>query len=64
MRERMNDYSAAIREMGIRRILGRVSEAYGRQILIEGLFQADGHPGNLLVLKGAEACCPAYSTLA
>lgn len=30
-------------------ILSHVSEAYGRMILGEGLFQADGHPGNILV---------------
>jgi len=35
-----------------RRILHRVSEAYGRMILGEGLFQADGHPGNILIGKG------------
>eukprot|EP01025_Chloroclados_australasicus_P041555 TRINITY_DN4403_c1_g1_i2.p1 TRINITY_DN4403_c1_g1~~TRINITY_DN4403_c1_g1_i2.p1 ORF type:complete len:589 (-),score=89.91 TRINITY_DN4403_c1_g1_i2:316-2082(-) len=34
-----------------KRILGRVSEAYGHMILDKGLFQADGHPGNILVLK-------------
>lgn len=39
MRERMGDYSAKIREIGIRRILSHVSEAYGRMILYEGLFQ-------------------------
>jgi predicted unusual protein kinase regulating ubiquinone biosynthesis (AarF/ABC1/UbiB family) len=39
--------------MGINRILSRVSEAYGRMMLYEGLFQADGHPGNILVMKGA-----------
>jgi len=38
--------------MGIQRILSRVSEAYGRMMLYEGLFQADGHPGNILVMKG------------
>ena len=40
MRERMSDYSAKVQQMGMRRILSRVSEAYGRMILIEGLFQA------------------------
>jgi predicted unusual protein kinase regulating ubiquinone biosynthesis (AarF/ABC1/UbiB family) len=34
-----------------RRILSQLSEAYGRMILGEGLFQADGHPGNILVQK-------------
>ena len=32
-------------------ILSNLSEAYGRMILGEGLFQADGHPGNVLVRR-------------
>lgn len=39
-----------MREVACRRVLSRVSEAYGRMILGTGLFQADGHPGNILVL--------------
>lgn len=35
-------------------ILSRISEAYGRMILEDGLFQADGHPGNILVQEGAK----------
>ena len=33
-------------------ILRRLCEAYGRMIFGEGLFQADGHPGNILVQRG------------
>jgi predicted unusual protein kinase regulating ubiquinone biosynthesis (AarF/ABC1/UbiB family) len=44
--------SEAQRRLGARRILSRVSEAYGRMVLLDGLFQADGHPGNILVMKG------------
>ena len=40
--------------MAARRILSRVSEAYGRMLLLDGLFQADGHPGNILVMKGGK----------
>jgi predicted unusual protein kinase regulating ubiquinone biosynthesis (AarF/ABC1/UbiB family) len=40
------------RERAARRVLERVSEAYGRMILGEGLFQADGHPGNIMVTPG------------
>jgi predicted unusual protein kinase regulating ubiquinone biosynthesis (AarF/ABC1/UbiB family) len=40
------------RELAARRVLERVSEAYGRMILGEGLFQADGHPGNIMVTPG------------
>lgn len=43
---------AATKRMAARQILGKVSEAYGRMILLDGLFQADGHPGNILVMKG------------
>jgi ABC1 atypical kinase-like domain len=35
-------------------VLTRASEAYGRMILDKGLFQADGHPGNILVMKGGK----------
>ena len=35
-----------------RRILERVSEAFGVMMLDKGLFQADAHPGNILVMKG------------
>lgn len=40
--------------MAAKRILSRVSEAYGRMLLLDGLFQADGHPGNILVMKGGK----------
>lgn len=32
-----------------------VAEAYGHQIVVDGLFQADPHPGNILVLPGGRA---------
>ncbi|KAL0020648.1 hypothetical protein WJX79_000580 [Trebouxia sp. C0005] len=41
------------RKVAVERIVHRVAEAYGRQLLYGGLFQADGHPGNILVMKGA-----------
>ena len=50
--DRIGKLSPMQRKLGIRRILGAVSEAYGRMMLYEGLFQADGHPGNILVMKG------------
>ena len=49
--------SEATKQLAAKRILGRVSEAYGRMLLLDGLFQADGHPGNILVMKGG--CCAA-----
>lgn len=36
-------------DLGKRMLLSRVSEAYGRMVLGPGLFQADCHPGNILV---------------
>ena len=35
------------------RIMERVAEAFGVMMLDTGLFQADAHPGNILVMKGA-----------
>lgn len=32
----------------------RITEAYGHQILVDGLFQADPHPGNFLLLPTGE----------
>ena len=39
-------------------ILSRVCEAYGRMLLLQGLFQADCHPGNILVMKGDHVAVP------
>ncbi|EIE21462.1 ABC1-domain-containing protein [Coccomyxa subellipsoidea C-169] len=36
-----------------KRIMERVAEAFGTMMLETGLFQADAHPGNILVMKGA-----------
>ena len=44
--------SEATKRLAARQILSKVTEAYGRMILLDGLFQADGHPGNILVMKG------------
>lgn len=40
---------AAMRAVAARRLLERVAEAYGRMLLLNGLFQADCHPGNIFV---------------
>ncbi|KAF5841271.1 ABC1/COQ8 ser/thr kinase [Dunaliella salina] len=44
--------SEAKKRAAKKRILSRLSEAYGMMMLKEGLFQADGHPGNILVGRG------------
>ncbi|GFR52787.1 hypothetical protein Agub_g15404, partial [Astrephomene gubernaculifera] len=49
---RVGRMSPRARQAAQRLILNRVSEAYGRMILGEGLFQADGHPGNILIGRG------------
>ena len=36
-------------KLGKQLLLRRVGEAYGRMVLGPGLFQADCHPGNILV---------------
>jgi len=46
--------SEATKKLAARKILSLVSEAYGRMVLLDGLFQADGHPGNILVMKGGK----------
>ena len=43
---------SALSSLPLRFLCCSVSEAYGRMILGEGLFQADGHPGNILLMKG------------
>jgi aarF domain-containing kinase len=40
---------AAVRALFARKLLKTVAEAYGRMLLIKGLFQADCHPGNILI---------------
>ncbi|GIL83202.1 hypothetical protein Vretifemale_12058 [Volvox reticuliferus] len=51
-RDRVSKMSPRARDAAKRLILSRVSEAYGRMIFGEGLFQADGHPGNILIGRG------------
>lgn len=50
--DKTKSLSAGQRKHAMSRIISRVSEAYGRMLLFDGLFQADGHPGNILVMKG------------
>lgn len=52
--EKFQNLSEATKRLAARQILSKVSEAYGRMILLDGLFQADGHPGNILVMKGGK----------
>lgn len=52
--DKVHSLSKRKRKMAMDKILHRVAEAYGRQLLYGGLFQADGHPGNILVMKGED----------
>ena len=44
----------ALRQAGIdpRAVAQKLTDAYLQQILLDGLFHADPHPGNLLVQPG------------
>ncbi|GAB4821653.1 hypothetical protein N2152v2_008699 [Parachlorella kessleri] len=54
LKDHTRNLSESLRRKAARRILDRVAEAYGRMMLLDGLFQADGHPGNILVMKGGK----------
>lgn len=41
-------------------IAQRLADAFGHQILIDGVFQADPHPGNILVLPGGRVALLDY----
>lgn len=43
--------SAELSAQGRSELARLMADAYGRQILLDGLFQADPHPGNLLLLE-------------
>lgn len=53
LKERVKGLSAHKQAAAKQRILHRVADAYGQMILNRGLFQADPHAGNILVMKGA-----------
>eukprot|EP00892_Ulva_mutabilis_P003003 jgi/Ulvmu1/12703/UM095_0007.1 len=50
MERHVTGLSQMQRKAAFQRIISRASEAYGRMILESGLFQADGHPGNMVVM--------------
>ncbi|KAK9826471.1 hypothetical protein WJX81_002686 [Elliptochloris bilobata] len=52
LKQHVAGLSALKRKAAAKLILQRVSEAYGEMMLTEGLFQADAHPGNILVMPG------------
>ncbi len=49
LQERGQNVPAAVKALFARKLLKKVAEAYGRMLLIKGLFQADCHPGNILI---------------
>lgn len=60
MKSKLANVSRRKRQIAKRRILSNICEAYGKQILETGLFQADAHPGNILVRKGAQVALLDY----
>lgn len=60
MKDKLANVSRRQRQIAKRRILSNICEAYGKQILETGLFQADAHPGNILVRKGAQVALLDY----
>ena len=52
LKSRVEGLSPAMRRVAQAKILRRVVDAYGRMIIQSGLFQADPHPGNILIMKG------------
>ena len=52
LKSRVEGLSPAVRKKAQSRILQRVVDAYGMMIVKSGLFQADPHPGNILIMKG------------
>jgi len=52
LKRRVEGMSPRVRKIAQTRLLHRIADAYGMMIIKTGLFQADAHPGNLLVLAG------------
>ena len=61
LQERAKSLPAWQQKLGKQLLLRRVGQAYGRMLLGPGLFQADCHPGNILVtdagVVGGHLCC-------
>jgi predicted unusual protein kinase regulating ubiquinone biosynthesis (AarF/ABC1/UbiB family) len=52
LKRRVEGMSPRMRKIAQTRLLHRIADAYGMMIIKSGLFQADAHPGNLLVMEG------------
>lgn len=52
LKDRVKSLPQRVQRQARARILDRVARAYGHMILDSGLFQADPHPGNILIMKG------------
>jgi hypothetical protein len=57
LRDRVRDLPEWKRRAAAKKILGHVSEAYGRMILGEGLFQADGAAHGAQLAPGCSCWC-------
>ena len=54
LKDRVQGMSDSMQRRARQRILHRIADAYGQMILDSGLFQADPHAGNILIMKGQE----------
>ncbi len=52
LKSRVQGMSPSVQRKARQRILHRIADAYGEMIIGSGLFQADPHPGNIMVMKG------------
>ena len=57
LKSRVQGMSPAMQKKARQRILHRIADAYGQMIIGSGLFQADPHPGNIMVMKGEKSDC-------
>jgi predicted unusual protein kinase regulating ubiquinone biosynthesis (AarF/ABC1/UbiB family) len=64
LQEKGEALPAAVRQMAAKRLLERVAQAYWRMLLLDGLFQADCHPGNILVKPNGSIGVHSCSTVA
>lgn len=58
LKSRVQGMSPAMQKKARQRILHRIADAYGQMIIGSGLFQADPHPGNIMVMQGGISAYP------
>lgn len=61
LKSRVAGMSPRVQKQARQRILHRIADAYGQMIISTGLFQADPHPGNIMVMKGKTSSILCFS---